>query len=415
LVKTNNFTGSIAVANLDDLLFKKSYGKMNIEYNLDNHSKSRFFLASASMMFTSAAIMKLVDEGKLSLEDPMSRYIPDYPHGSKITIHHMLSQRSGIPRIGRNGKVVYNEITYFPHSTQKLLDYVWDDDLLFVPGERYMHERTDYIFLASIIEKISGLSYGEYLKEKIFLPLGMENSGHYSSQTEIVANLCKGYAPKELYDLESAPFLDWSSKTGHASIYSTAEDLIKWGRAVLNKELLSDSSWDKILTNHGDNVGYGWFISPHNGHRRFQMNGRSPGFSSYISIYPDDDLIVSMLSNIYVSLPRVIGPEIASIYFDEEYNSLELSDKELTDEEAASIIGRYQFGPDFYRPNGVVRIFHNDGGIYGDWGGLIPIEEGTGKYRKFIYRNFWSDIEFKENDDGVVTEMKFDEYIGTKI
>ena len=415
LVNTNNYSGSIAVGTSQEILFEQSYGFMNQSYQLKNHKDSKFFLASASMMFTSVAIMKLVDEGMIKLNDPLSKFFPEYSHGEKITIHHMLAQRSGIPRIGRNGQVMYNEITSIPHTTDQLLNYIWEDELVFTPGEKYMHERTDYIFLASIIEKVSGMSYGDYLAKEVFLPLGMTKSGHYKSQSEIIKDLCQGYAPKGLYDLEKAPFLNWTSKTGHASIYSTAGDLIRWGQAVLNNELISESSWDFILKDHGGHVGYGWFISPHDGYDRIQMNGRSPGFSSYIAVYPDEDLIVTMLSNVYVSLPRVIGPEIALMFLGEKWESLNLSDLEMTESQAEDIIGDYQFGPEFYNPNGKVRIWLQDGGIHGDWGGLIPIDEGSGRFRKFIYRTFWSDIEFLEDSNGKVVQMKFDEYKGKKI
>ncbi|NNF36677.1 MAG: serine hydrolase [Saprospiraceae bacterium] len=414
LVNTNNYSGTIAVSNRNELLYTGSYGLMNHEYQLENHNETRFFIASASMMFTSVAIMKLVDQGLVQLNDPLSKFFPGYSKGDKITIHQMLAQRSGIPRIGNDDDVNYDLITKISHTSDELLAYIWEKDLLFEPGDQYAHERSDYIFLAGIIEQVAGVPFGEYLKEEIFIPLGMEHTGHYNDQSEIITDLSKGYAPDGLYGIASAPFLDWSSKTGHASIYSTAEDFVKWGRAALNRDLLSDESWGLIFKDHGDGVGYGWFISPHDGHERYQMNGRSPGYSSYFAIYPEEDLIVSMLSNIYVSLPRITGPLIASIYFDEAYEPIDIVNEQLSEEQVEEVLGFYQFGEDFYAPNGSDSIYLENGGLYGNWGGLIPVKEGDEVYRKFIYRTFWSDIEFIVKEPGDEVQMIFDGYLGVK-
>lgn len=414
-VATNNYSGSVAVYKDGKMLLSKAYGKMNRSYDLDNHVDSKFFLASVSMIFTSAAIMKLVDEGKIKLDDPLSKYLPDYKHGSRITIHDMLAQRSGIPRPGNGGNIVYNDITRFAHSTEELIEYFDDYDLLFEPGTEYKHERSDYIMLAKIIEKTSGLSFGEYLRTKIFDPLEMTHTGHFEDETVLVKNLCKGYDIQGVYGVQNAPFLDWSSKTGHASIFSTSEDLVKFARAYLDRDLLSSRSWSQIFTNHGDDVGYGWFIRPQYDYTCYQMNGRSPGFSSFLGIYPESDLIVVMLSNMYIGLPRTIGEHIAGIVLEEEFSPLILSSKKFEEEEVADIVGTYQFGPDFYNPNGKVNIRLENGEIVGNWGGLIPVENESGQFRKFIYRRFWSDIEFLENYQGQVVKMSFDEFIGEKV
>ncbi len=414
-VTTNNYSGTLLVYKNGKILMSKAYGKMNRSYDLDNQLDSRFFLASVSMIFTSAAIMKLADEGKIQLEDPLSKYLPDYKHGNRITIHDMLAQRSGIPRPGHSGNIEYNEITRFSHSAEDLIDYFKDYDLLFEPGTQYKHERSDYIMLARIIEKVSGQSFGAFLREQIFIPLGMSHTAHVDSEVAIIQNVSKGYAIKGVFGFQNAPFLDWSSKTGHASIYSTSEDLLKFAQAILDNELLSRESWSQTLSNHGDNVGYGWFIRPQFNQTCYQMNGRSPGYSSYFGIYPESDLVVVMLSNMYVSLPRTIGEQIAGIALEKDIDPLRLINQKLNEPDVSELLGTYQFGPDFYNPNGKASFNLIKGELIGDWGGLIPVDDGSRKFRKFIYRTFWSDIEFLENEKGEVTSMRFDEYIGVKV
>jgi CubicO group peptidase (beta-lactamase class C family) len=415
LVNTNNYTGSVLVSRNNKILLSKSYGKMSREYNLNNTPQTKFFLASASMIFTSAAILKLIEDGKLSLTDPLSKFLPDYKLGNEITIHDLLAQRSGIPAIGAEGNVTYDSITKFAHSTEKLISYFKDYKLLYKPGTKYNHGRSDYILLAHIIEKLSGKFFGQYLKDEIFSPLGMNNTGHYTSEKEIVTNLAKGYAPKDLYDVESAYQIDWSSRTGHASIYSTTVDLQKFAQAALENKLLTKDSWNKIFTNYGDNVGYGWFITKHLNRDRFQMNGRSPGFSSYIGIYPQEKLTVVMLSNKYISLPADVGKSIGALVLNEPVERLNLTNKTVDAEFAKKLTGTYKFDENFYRPNFELEITYKDGNLVSTWGGLIPIDKGDKNFKEYILRNYWSSIRFIQNEKSVVTEMMFDTHKGTKV
>ncbi len=190
LAKSNNYAGNVLVANGEKVFFSRSYGKTDIEKDLDHDLETRFFLRSASMIFTSTAILKLVDEGKLSLQAPLSKFLPEFKRANEITIHHMLAQRSGIPAIGSQGgirRALLLKYTHKPHSPNDLVDYVLDYDLLFEPEEEYNHGKSEYNILAYIIEKVTGLSYGEYLEEAIFRPLGMKNSGHFGKKASNTA------------------------------------------------------------------------------------------------------------------------------------------------------------------------------------------------------------------------------------
>ncbi len=242
----------------------------------------------------------------------------------------------------------------------------------------------------------------------------MDNTGHYSGEKEIIKNLAKGYAPKNLYDLESAFQIDWSSKTGHGSIYSTVQDSQKFAQAALEDKLLSKDSWKEVFKNHGDNVGYGWFISKHLNRDLFQMNGRSPGFSSYLGIYPEENLIVIVLSNNYVSLPASVGKSIAAMSMNEPFEGLNLTNKSLNSNFAEKLVGSYKFDEKFYRPNFELEITYEDGHLISDWGGLIPIDNGNDNYKEYILRTYWSSIVFVEDESGNITHMKFDNHKGIK-
>lgn len=413
-VQTNNFSGSIWVSQNAKTIFSKAYGQMNRSYNLPNTIQTKFYLASVSMIFTSAAIMKLVEEKKLSLEDPLSKYLPDYKYGNRISLHNLMSQRSGIPPIGQNKKVDYDSITKFGHTCDKLIDYFKDDDLLFEPNSKYNHGRSDYILLAYIIEKVTGKSFGTYLKETIFDPLKMTNTGHSIGEKKIVPNLAVGYAPVGHYEVENAYQIDWTSKTGHGSIYSTAEDLNKFAIAILNNTFLSKESCQKIFTNYGDQVGYAWFIREHLDKKRFQMNGRSPGFSSYFAIYPDDKLVIVVLSNNYISLPPEIGKQVATLVFKKPITYTKLTMHKLSTTQAIRLTGKYKFDEKFYKPNFEMEISYKEGNLLASWGALIPIDNGKLNFNKFILRDYWSDIEFIENSKGEVEAMLYDGHKGIK-
>ncbi|MHC2992388.1 hypothetical protein OB13_12610 [Pontibacter sp. HJ8] len=415
LVVTNNYSGTVLISRNGETLLSKAYGKMSREYDLNTTPDTRFMVASVSMVFTSAAILKLSETGKLLLSDPVSKFIPDYKHGNKLTIHDLLAQRSGIPAIGTDGRVDYDSITKFEHTPEKLYAYFKDDELLFKPGEEYNHGRSDYILLAYIIEKVTGKAFGQYLKEAVFAPLGMQHTGHYVSEKEIIQNLAKGYAPKGSYDLESAYQIDWSSKTGHGSIYSTTADLQKFAQAGIDHKLLTKASWDKIFTDYGDNVGYGWFISKHLNRDRYQMNGRAPGFSSYMGIYPKEKLAVIVLSNNYISLPADVGKTIAALALNEPFERLNLTNKTVPAKTAKKLTGTYKFDENFYVPNHELVISNENGHLVSDWGGLIPIDKGDKNFKEFILRTYWSSVQFVEGAKGEITHIMYDDHKGVKI
>jgi CubicO group peptidase (beta-lactamase class C family) len=415
LVRTNNYSGTLLIARNGKTLVSRAYGLMSREPNLPNTPDTRFMLASVSMIFTSAAILKLNEDGKLRLSDPVARFIPDYPHGNTLTISDLLAQRSGIPAIGTGGNVDYDSITRFTHTPESLYAYFKEYPLLFEPGTKYNHGRSDYILLAYIIEKLSGKAFGQYLKEAILAPLGLNNTGHYAGKTERIPNLAQGYAPKDLYEVEAAEPVDWSSKTGHGSIYSTAADLQKFTRAALDHKLLTKESWNKLFTSYGDNVGYGWFISRHLNRDRFQMNGRAPGFSSYVAIYPEEKLSIIILSNNYVSLPADVGKLLAALTLNEPYERLNLTDKPVPAGFARKLTGTYKFDQNFYRPDYELQVSYENGQLLSDWGGLIPVDTGDKNFKEYILRTYWSSITFIADERGEIVRMKFDDHQGLKI
>lgn len=252
------FSGAVLMDKGGRVLVDKGFGLASQEFGIPNTPRTKFQIASLSKTFTSAAIMMLEERGQLSVRDPLTRFIPDYPAGDKIMIHHLLTHTSGIPNV--NNFPEYDRESRFPHTLLQVIAMFRDKPLRFPPGDRYDYSNSNYNLLAFVIEKVSGLSYGDFLERNIFGPLGMKDTAHRGSDGVIVPLLATGYAPSGAWGLEKAPFLDWTIKTGNGSLYSTVDDLYKWDRALHDGKILSRHSLDAMFTDHASGMGYAWFV-----------------------------------------------------------------------------------------------------------------------------------------------------------
>jgi len=195
----------------------------NYELAVPNRSDTRFHIASISKSFTAAAILMLQERGQLHMQDTLAKFIPDYPQGDKITLHHLLTHTSGIPNV--NNLPTYSEKSLLCLNLTQIIPLFEDKPLEFQPGARFRYSNSNYNLLAFIIEKASGKDYGKFLEENIFRPLGMNATGNDDGSNALIPNRASGYVPVGMQDVENTPFLNWSIKTGNGSLYSTVEDL----------------------------------------------------------------------------------------------------------------------------------------------------------------------------------------------
>jgi CubicO group peptidase (beta-lactamase class C family) len=416
-VKARGFSGTILIAKGGEILLSRGYGKANYEWDARHTPEVKFQIASVSKSFTAAAIMILKERGLLTVADPLTRFIPDYPNGEKITIHHLLIHTSGIPNV--NEFPDYGRKSRFPSTLEQIIRMFKNKKLVQEPGSGYRYSNSNYNLLAYIIEKVSGQSYGDFLRENIFEPLGMHSTGHPEKAETLVPNRASGYAPTGEIDLKKAPYLDWTIKTGNGSLYSTSEDLYKWDRSLYTEQILKKDTLEKIFKKHVDNVGYGWFVRERLGRRVTAINGRSPGFASYLERYIDDDACIIILSNIYTSAPFAMIEGLAAIVFGEEYEKpVAVKFEKLDSQTLNSYSGRYKFGPDFYRPGAVVTVESNGGQLSFYWSKtyfypVLPISKDT-----FLDRMFWAYITFQKNEAGEVVGLIWkdpDEYSAKKL
>jgi len=319
----NKFMGSVLVAKAGEVIFSKGYGYANIAHDVPNTSETVFRLGSLTKQFTAVAVLQLYERGLLDVKDPVSRYIPDYPNGEKITIHNLLNHTSGIPSFTDFDE--FNDINKNDMEIDEIIELFSNRDLEFDPGEMFKYSNSGYLLLTKIIEVVSGQSYEEYLNKNIFIPLNMDNSG-LDDYFTVVPNKAEGYIfwdGNYQYD----EYVSMSIPLGAGGLYSSIEDLYIWDRALYGNEILRENAMDlmlsrSILLDSSDMskyYGYGWFISEVDGKVKYSHSGGIEGFVSYIARYPDVDMTIIILSNNILSHMGNLQRSIFAIMTDKSY------------------------------------------------------------------------------------------------
>ena len=223
------FIGSVLVAKDGAVLFEKSYGYGNAEWKTPNTATTKFRIGSLTKQFPAAAILLLEERGKLKLDDPLSKYYTEAPGTwTKLTLFHLLTHSSGIPNF--TAQAGYSRWKYEPATPAETIAHVHDLPLNFEPGEKYAYTNTGYVLLGYVIEKVSGQSYGNFLAENIFKPLGMTSTG-YDNQTALLPERAAGYVTGPT-GLENADYVDMRVPHGAGGLYSTTHDLLQWQQAL---------------------------------------------------------------------------------------------------------------------------------------------------------------------------------------
>jgi CubicO group peptidase (beta-lactamase class C family) len=262
-------------------------------------------LASLTKQFTAAAILKLVEQGRLSLDDEITKYLPAYPtRGARITVEHLLTHTSGLSGL--------NETTDFRATAAPDVNVVdvigqWYHDLPleFAPGERWAYSNWGYTLLGAIIEKASGTTYAEFLQQAFFTPLGMTHT-FYSDRRRIIAGRVAGYEEPADVPFNIVPSRGrWLHPAAAGGLMSSVEDLARWnagldaGRVVRADLLARMFTSYRLKNGTPTNYGYGWDLGDHDGHRVQEHQGGTTGFVSHIVRLPDDRVFVVVLSNRY--------------------------------------------------------------------------------------------------------------------
>ncbi|WP_299361980.1 serine hydrolase domain-containing protein [Winogradskyella sp.] len=303
--KNLGFSGNILIGQGDSIIYHSENGFSDYGEKKRNASKTKFRLASLSKQFTAAALLVLEQQRKVDFNEPLSTYIKELKPeiADKITIHQILSHSSGL---GRDIETLSNKPLGQSYITlDEIIKLINTSDLYYEPGKKWSYSNLGYAVAAKIIEEVSGMDYGDAMKELIFQPLGMYNTGHESSKISI-DHMAKGYVdmPEEIID---AMYEDKSYVIGAGSIYSTTEDMFTWARELMNGgKVINEKSRKKLFSKQGGRgYSYGWYVanyvwSPVNEKTQainIHHDGGCPGFSSKLSILSKHNLVIIVLSN----------------------------------------------------------------------------------------------------------------------
>lgn len=413
-VRTNNFAGTVLVVKNGKTVFEKAYGFADRERKSSNTPKTRFHIASISMQFTAATIMRLVDQGSVKLDDSVGAFLPNVAGADKITIRDLLTQRSGLADI--NDLPDYNEILQHHQTPATLVAKVDGQPLLFAPGSKYLHEEhSAYNLLALIVEKKTGLPFAAAVRQLVFQPLGLSDSFVDDDSAATAANQARGYQPVEVDGLAPAPVIHWSGKTGNASVCTTARDEAQWVHAFVQGQFLSTSSRDAVLDT-SQRVGYGWMKGTNKQFDRtaYYMNGRAPGFASFVLHLPKEELTVVLFSNVYSSATTTMGYDITSIALGLSYKPFDPG-ASLSAEALTASSGTFQFGPDFYQKNAKLALAPAGSALSlrwpsGDISPLIPLSKDH-----FVDRSYWEDVGIERNASGDPDVLMYGQFRGNAV
>ena len=305
---------SLLVAFGENVVLAKGYGLADVEHEVPVTPETVFQIGSVTKQFTAAAILKLVDAGKLRLEDKLRDVLPDYPFSDeRVTVHQLLNHTSGITSYTRFRKE-FAERGDRPFRHRDFYGYIKDEPFEFEPGTAYKYCNSGYYLLGMIIEEVSGVSYRKFLDDELLGPIGLDAT-YYGSDARIIKHRASGYSSSGLFR-QTVNVKDGSLAWPFAAgvLLSTTRDLHRWSLALHGGRVLSEGSYERMTTptsrgtdDRAHSYGYGLNIHERDGRRVFVHGGSIPGFRAFHAFFPASKLSIVMLSNKFQCNP---GPVV---------------------------------------------------------------------------------------------------------
>lgn len=317
-MKENNVPGCLtAVASRGDIRHLKTYGLADVEMSVTVRDSTVFEIGSISKQFVSAAIMLLVEEGKLTLEDPIHTYLPHLPgEWTGVTVYQLLTHTSGIPD--------YEEIcTYDVYQSrftpEEIIRFAHSRPMDFEPGKGWYYSNTGYFLASMIVERVEGQPLGQVLRSRIFAPLGM-NQTRLADPECIIPHRAEGYWVNKAGELINRHPTETSSTLGAGGLLSSVHDLIKWDAALYGEKILTSESkkimWQEAILPGGDSTGYalGWGVRDYKGLTYRGHGGQVAGFVARFSRFPDQEAAIIVFMNRYRVSSRQVSDYVLEAY-----------------------------------------------------------------------------------------------------
>jgi CubicO group peptidase (beta-lactamase class C family) len=311
-------------------VFRRGYGVTDLRTHHPLDAQTNFRLASFTKQFTAMCIMLLVHDGKLHYDDHLADIFPEFPaYGKPITVRNLLNHTGGLPD--------YEDLyaAQYPNMPDEKIPQIHDSEVLklleqqtapkFPAGSKWKYSNSGYVVLGLIVEKVSGKPFGEFLHERIFVPIKMTNTVAYEKGKNEVPHRAYGHT-KEKDGWRETDQSSTSATLGDGGIYSSIDNLAKWDRALRDHTLLTEAEMQLALTavqptsgpamdEHGNvSYGFGWFLDPYRGHKRMWHDGETMGFRTTIQRFPDDKLTIIVLANRTDINPEELALKVADLH-----------------------------------------------------------------------------------------------------
>ena len=346
---------AVLVSRNGKTVFEKGYGYASIENGARVAPETRFRIGSVTKQFTAAAILRLQEEGRLSVDDHLSKFIPGYPRGGEVTLRHLLTHTSGIHSF--TDKPEFLETVTTPiKSADDFIRSFENDPYDFAPGTKWSYDNSGYFLLGYIVEKVSGQPYGDFLRAHFFEPLGMKDTGVYRN-ADPPAHDSTGYS-QDGASVRKARNWDMSRAGGAGILYSTAPDLARWNEGLFGGHVLSraslDAAWspvNPVSTKEpaNDGYGFGWALDTFRGLREIHHGGGLEGFLSELTRFPAQGLTVVVLANSSPPVPGLVpselAHEVAEVYLGDAMKQRPSTQAiALSPADLEAFVGRYDYG-----------------------------------------------------------------------
>jgi len=397
--RLSKFNGNVLVAKDGNILLQKSYGFRDAENKIANDANTIFQIGSLTKQFTTAILLKLQEQNKLSIKDKLSKYIPDFPKGDSITIEQLASHTAGVYNYTNQSAFMATEASK-PIERLKLIGLFKNKPLDFQPGSRWSYSNSGYILLGYIIEKVTGKPYEKVVREMIFEPLGMTRSGFDFANLKD-NDKAIGYNVLNEDMIIPAAIVDSSVAFAAGAIYTTTGDLYKWHRGLATNKILSKESQQLAFRPIKNFYGLGWFVDSFD-HKLEQSHGGGIfGFVSYINRIPEDDVVIILFNNTGGNDLQSISNNLrAALYgkpftLPQERKQVKLAESVLKEYE-----GTYDLAPNFS-----LKMTVENGKLMGEATGQPKVEMFAEKQDHFFLKIVDAQITFVRGNDGKVISL----------
>ena len=384
-------------------VLRRAYGMADTAKGVKMRPEMALRLGSITKQFTATAILMLAEDGKLSLDDDITKHLPDYPaKGKKITIEHLLTHTSGIPSYTSKPGYMLNMAQDI--SVARMIDTFKNDPLEFEPGSQYRYNNSGYFLLGAIIEKISGQSYASFLEQRLFKPLGMRDT-YYEGVKTSKAPVAAGHSRAEQGYGAAAP-LSMTQPYAAGSLVSTVDDLARWDAAIAAGRLLKPSSWQRAFTSYRlsdgktTGYGYGWEVGKVQGETAIGHGGGINGFSTHALRFPDQKVYVAVLTNSDSgpANPALVARKAAGIAIGKPYR--EFREVALDGAALDAVTGTFEV------EKGVQRVFRRSAdGLVMQRSGRPPVALKAASDNSFFVPGGLDWFEFQRDEGGKVTAV----------